>query len=174
MLDAWGLQALSAAALVIAGECECCVPPFPLQRGPLHTTQCRAHAHKPYMHANSAAAPPQDAGRPSQWWCRCCCTALQAVQLGAGAALALGLARQCRRVAANDHRCWLRAGVSLVLVLALCVPVLGLKGQFRRLVDENGAIPHLSCPSLHFAAPSLECFLVQICIFAQHILPCVQ
>ena len=88
--------------------------------------------------------------------------------------MSLGLARQCRRVAANDHRCWLRAGVSLVLVLALCVPVLGLKGQFRRLVDENGAIPHLSCPSLHFAAPSLECFLVQICIFAQHILPCVQ
>lgn len=30
-----------------------------------------------------------------------------------------------------------------MLVLALCVPVLGLKGQFRRLVDENGAIPFL-------------------------------
>lgn len=45
MLDAWGLQALSAAALVIAGECERCVPPFSLQRGPLHTTQYRARAH---------------------------------------------------------------------------------------------------------------------------------
>lgn len=83
MLDALGLQALSAAALVVAGECECCVPSFPLQRGPLHTTQYRALAHNARIHAHSAAAPPQDvAGCPSQWWCCCCCTALQAVRDG--------------------------------------------------------------------------------------------
>ena len=83
MLDAWGLQALSAAALAIAGECDRCAPPFPLQRGPLHTTRNRALAFNTYMHAHSAAAPPQDvAGCPSQWRCHCCCTALQAARGG--------------------------------------------------------------------------------------------
>ena len=62
MLDAWGLQALSAAALVIAGECECCVPPFPLQRGPLHTTQCKTQGAR---RSGGAAAAAQRCRRCS-------------------------------------------------------------------------------------------------------------
>ena len=139
LLDAWSLQALAAAGTAIAGECGRCAPPS-------HAVPS-AHMSTNALHATAFSAKKW--GRSRWWRCCCCCTALLAscsdCRLSHGRALSPGSAPGTRGGEGPLLTllvCRGRAGISLLLVLALCLAVLGLKGQVRRLVDERGATPH--------------------------------